>query len=204
MSTPHSIARRPRRPGGIKHDPDAINESEILDDARLEAAHRRTTTPQVEPLVLVSEAVLLLTARASCQGCPTKTPVFALAALPEFPTEHSEARLLRRIRALPSTLDKAVRELSKGAMRPARSLRSAAGVWLAHCSACGASQMEPKVLGAGGPFQPWTYAQRKAIKEERIQGPFALEYTRSIRSEPLLNWLAWKRKLADRGAAGFA
>lgn len=204
MSTTRSNARRPRRPAGARHDPDGVNELELLDETRLEAAHRRKTVPPVEPLVQVSGAVLLLTAGSDCGACGKRTPVHALAALPEFETEDAEARLLRRIAVLPPALDKAVRELTGGRMRPEHGLRASATTWVSHCRGCGATQPEARVLGAQGPFLPTTYAQRRAIKATRVAGPFALEDVRPVRCAELLEWLAWQRRLEDKRAAAKA
>lgn len=204
MSTTRSNARRPRRPSVSRHDPDGVNELELLDEPRLDAAHRWTTTPPVEPLVQVSGAVLLLTASISCPACRNRTPVHALAALPEFETEDAEARLLRRIAALPPALDKAVRELTRGRMRPEHSLRVNATTWVSHCRGCGAKQPESLVLGPDGPFLPSTYAGRRAIRATHVAGPFALEDVRPVRCAELLEWLAWQRRLEDKRAAANA
>jgi len=185
-STPRSSARRPRRPGDVKHDPVAVDADTMLDD--LQPAKRGSATGAP----VVCQELLLLRAGVDCPECGQRTPVFAMMGLPEFEVQNAPSTLLRRIATLPPDVDKAARGFSKGRWRSDRGVGNAGGAhWLSHCARCGARLDENFTLGPDGPFHPALYRQRAAIKLERLIGPFVLERVQRLPSLPMLGWLDW-------------
>lgn len=182
-------ARRPRRPGDVRHDPFAVAEPALLDDGHKVAAPRNGESPPV-----VCQDLLLLRALVDCPQCGERTPVFAMMGLPEFEVENDPTTLLRRIAALPVAVDKAVREFSKGLWRRDHSLKASGANWHSHCTRCHARLGETFTLGAAGPFRPTLYRQRAAIKSLRLAGPFVLDGVQRQYSSPMLGWLEWQRQ----------
>lgn len=186
-----SSARRPRRPGDARHDPDSVNETEILDERRL-----RNVAAPAAPLPVLCDEVWLLRARTTCPGCGQRTAVYAMLGRPEFETADRASSMLRRIAALPPALDKAVREFSRGRWRRDRSEQVAGAHWHSHCEHCQARLGESLVLGPDGPFQPTLYKQRIAIKSLRLPGPVVLDGVQRHDSPPMLAWLDWLHRKA--------
>lgn len=185
-STSHSSARRPRRPGDVKHDPLAIDTDTMLDD--LQPAKRGSATGAP----VVCQELLLLRAGVECPRCGQRTPVFAMMGLPEFEVQNAPTTMLRRIATLPPEVDKTARVFSKGRWRNDQGAGQGSGShWLSHCARCKARLDENFTLGPDGPFQPRLYKQRMAIKLERIAGPFVLERVQRSPSLPMLGWLEW-------------
>jgi hypothetical protein len=188
MSTSRSAsrARRPRRPGDARHDPDSINENELLDElGPREDAAGATSLP------VLCEEVWLLRARTDCPQCGERTAVYAMLGHPEFETADRQSSMLRRLSSLPPALDKAVREFGRGHWRRDVSEKAAGAHWHSHCERCHARLGEAFTLGADGPFQPALYKERIAIKALRVPGPFVLEGAQRHPSPPMLAWLDW-------------
>jgi hypothetical protein len=185
-STARSNARRPRRPGDVKHDPVAVDAQEMLDDAHPAKRGSARGAP------VVCQELLLLRAGADCPQCGERTPVFAMMGLPEFEVQNAPSTLLRKILTLPPAVDKAAREFSKGRWRSDQSATKASGAhWLSHCARCDARLDDNFTLGVEGPFQPRLYKDRRAITLLRLQGPFVLEGVQRQPSLPMLGWLDW-------------
>ncbi|MBA4178698.1 MAG: hypothetical protein C0505_19385 [Leptothrix sp. (in: Bacteria)] len=186
FSTSHSSARRPRRPGDVRHDPDAVDAGVLLDDrhpvARRGSAHGAP---------VVCQELLLLRAGVDCPECGERTPVFAMMGLPEFEVENAPTTLLRRISTLPAAVDKAVREFGKGRWRRDHSAKADGAHWHSHCARCAARLDESFTLSPDGPFRPRRYKERMAIKVARLPGPFVLEGAQRQPSLPMLDWLEW-------------
>ncbi|MDP1534542.1 MAG: hypothetical protein Q8N44_14040 [Rubrivivax sp.] len=195
-STSRNSARRPRRPGDVKHDPLAVDDAGLLDDAHKSA---KRGSPGAAPVVC--QELLLLRALTDCPHCGERTPVFAMMGLPEFEIENAPTTLLRRITTLPPEVDKAAREHSKGCWRRDQSANASGAHWHSHCARCAARLGETFTLGAEGPFHPALYKQRVAIKALRLTGPFVLEGVQRQPSLPLLAWLEWQRQ-REANAAG--
>ncbi|MEO7938290.1 MAG: hypothetical protein ABIR55_06670 [Burkholderiaceae bacterium] len=181
----NSTSRRPRRPGGIKHDPVAVDADSLLDDAHPPKRGSARAAP------VLCQELLLLRAGVDCPQCGGRTPVFALMGLPEFEVQNAPTTLLRRIAALPPDVDKAARAFSKGRWRNDQGAKGGGAHWLSHCTHCAARLDEGFTLGADGPFQPRLYQQRMAIKMDRLPGPFVLEDVQCLPSLPMLAWLEW-------------
>lgn len=185
-STSRSSARRPRRPGDVKHDPLAVDAGTMLDD--LHPAKRGSATGAP----VVCQELLLLRAGVDCPRCGQRTPVFAMMGLPEFEVQNAPTTLLRHIETLPSDVDKAARLFSKRRWRTDQGSGNDSGAhWLSHCARCDARLDESFTLGPDGPFHPSLYKHRLAIKLERMTGPFVLERVQRVPSLPLLGWLEW-------------
>lgn len=196
-STSRTSARRPRRPGDLKHDPLAVDESALLDDL-----HKGAKRGSAHAAPVVCQELLLLRALADCPHCGERTPVFALMGLPEFEIENAPTTLLRRITTLPSEVDKAAREYSKGLWRRDQSAKASGTHWHSHCARCSARLGESFTLGTDGPFHPELYKQRVAIKMFRLRGPFVLEGVQRQPSLSLLGWLEWMRQREAKAGAG--
>lgn len=192
MSTSRSSARRPRRPGDARHDPDGVNQDELLDERPLNGSGHQP---------VLCEEVLLLRANVDCPKCGQRTPVHAMVGSPEFETDDETSSLLRRIASLPPPLDKAAREYGRGLWRRDQSEQVAGAHWHSHCKHCSARLGEAFVLGADGPFQPRLYRQRIAIKALRLHGPFVLDGVQRQRSPAMLAWLDWFRQREAKAAA---
>ncbi len=180
-----STARRPRRPGDVRHDPDAINSEVLRDDqpgAKRGSAHGAP---------VVCQEILLLRAGVDCPKCAQRTPVFAMMGLPEFEVENAPTTLLRRLETLPPAVDKAAREFSRGRWRRDQSLKVSGAHWHSHCARCAARLGETFTLGPDGPFRPKLYKQRIAIKAMRLPGPFVLENVQRQPNLAMLGWLQW-------------
>lgn len=185
-SNPRSSARRPRRPGDLKHDPLAVDSDTLRDDLLPAKRGSATGAP------VVCQELLLLRAGVDCPRCGQRTPVFAMMGLPEFEVQNAPTTLLRAIATLPPEVDKAARTFSKGRWRNNRGDSSATGAhWLSHCGRCEARLDESFTLGPDGPFRPRLYKQRVAITVERLTGPFVLERVQRVPSLPMLSWLEW-------------
>lgn len=196
-SNPRSSARRPRRPGDLKHDPLAVDTDTMLDDLQ-PAKHGSATGAPV-----VCQELLLLRAGTDCPLCGQRTPVFAMMGLPEFEVQNAPTTLLRRIATLPPDVDKAARAFSKGRWRTDQGSGKGSGAhWLSHCARCDARLDENFTLGPDGPFHPRFYKQRLAIKLERLTGPFVLERVQQVPSLSLLGWLGWHDQRQRRAHAG--
>ena len=198
-STSRSSARRPRRPGDVKHDPLAVDADTLLDDAHPPKRGSAGSAP------VLCQDLLLLRAGVDCPRCGGRTPVFALMGLPEFEVQNAPTTLLRRIARLPPAVDKAARAFSKGRWRADQGSKGGGGAgahWLSHCTHCAARLDENFTLGADGPFQPRIFKQRVAIKMERLQGPFVLEGVQRLPSLPMLGWLQWHNQRLMKAHAG--
>ncbi len=189
-------ARRPRRPGDLRHDPLAIDEGALRDDQR--SAGKRGSASGAP---VICQELLLLRAGVDCPKCSQRTPVFAMMGLPEFEVENAPTTLLRRISALPPDVDKAVREFGKGCWRRDQSVKVAGAHWHSHCARCAARLGETFTLGAEGPFRPRLYKQRAAIKPLRLAGPFVLEGVQRQPNLPMLAWLEWLNGREAKAAA---
>lgn len=196
-STPRSSARRPRRPGDIRHDPLAVDADAMLDD--LQPARRGSA----RGAPLLCQELLLLRAGVDCPQCSQRTPVFAMMGLPEFEVQNAPTTLLRGIVALPPAVDKAARAFSRGLWRGDQSAKGSGAHWLSHCARCAARLDEGFTLGPEGPFRPRLYKQRIAIKLLRLSGPFVLEGVQPVPSLPMLGWLDWHNR-REATAAGEA
>lgn len=196
MNTQRSSARRPRRPGGVRHDPVAIDESAALDD------HQPTATAgTAAALPLLCQDALLLRARTACPKCAQRTAAFALMGLPEFETDGEKPVMLRRISALPPQVDKAVREFAGQLWRVDQSRVVKGAHWHSHCEHCGARLGEVFLHGQLGPFRPRLYKDRVAIKAKRLSGPFVFGSTRAGLNPQMVDWLAWTLKREDQQQA---
>lgn len=196
-STSHSSARRPRRPGDIRHDPLAVDADTMLDDLRPAKRGSATGAP------VVCQELLLLRAGVDCPQCGARTPVFAMMGLPEFEVQNAPTTLLRRILTLPPAVDKAAREFSRGRWRNDQGASKGSGAhWLSHCARCAARLDESFTLGPDGPFRPRLYKERVAIKLLRLPGPFVLESVQRQPNLPMLGWLDWhnQREAKPAGA----
>lgn len=191
-SNPRSSARRPRRPGDVRHDPLAVDSHTLRDDRQPGAGER---TP------VLCQELLLLRAGVACPKCGKRTPVFAMMGLPEFEVENAPTTLLRRIAALPLEVDKAVREFGKGCWRRDQSVQVRGAHWHSHCAGCGARLGESFTLGSDGPFQPRLYKQRMAIKAMRLSGPFVLEGVQRQPNMAMLGWLQWLNQREAKASA---
>lgn len=170
----------------------------MLDDVSARANGRGSGS---EPMVC--QAVYLLRALTDCPKCGGRTPVFAMLGLPEFEVDNDPTTVVRRIGALPSQLEKAVREFGDGGWRRDKSEKVSGSHWHSHCKRCAARLGESFTLGPDGPFQPRLYKQRVAIKTQRLSGPFVLDGAQRQRSLPMLAWLEWHRQReAKAGRAG--
>jgi hypothetical protein len=185
-TTARSSARRPRRPGTLKHDPLALDGATLQDGAAPDAQSGRAGS-----LPVVCQELLLLRAGVDCPHCGQRTPVFAMMGLPEFEVDNAPTTLIRRIASLPPAVDKAVREFSKGRWRLDASAKVSGAHWHSHCARCDARIGESFTLGAEGPFRPALYQQRIAIKALRLTGSFVLAGAQRQTSLPLLGWLEW-------------
>ena len=192
-STSRTSARRPRRPGDVRHDPVAVDEGGLLDDLKDESHH-----PGDGAAPVLCQEVWLLRAGADCPKCGKRTPVFAMMGMPEFEVENAPTTLLRRIAALPAKVDKAVREFGGGHWRRDKSEKARGAHWHSHCKGCGARIGETFTLGPDGPFRPRLYKERIAIKSLRLPGPFVLDDVHRQRSLPMLAWLEWQRQREDK------
>jgi hypothetical protein len=188
-STNRTRARRPRRPGDVRHDPIAVDEAALLDDV-----HSRARAEGSNSAPVLCQEVLLLRALTDCPKCGERTPVFAMMGLPEFEIDNEPTTMLRRIGSLPPAVDKAVREFSKGAWRRDQSAKANGAHWHSHCTRCAARLGETFTLGAEGPFRPALYKQRAAIRTMRLPGPFVLDSVQRHFSAPMLGWLEWHRQ----------
>jgi hypothetical protein len=185
-STSRSSARRPRRPGDVKHDPLAVDADTMLDDAQPAKRGSARGAP------VMCQELLLLRAGVDCPHCGARTPVFAMMGLPEFEVQNAPSTLLRRIVHLPPDVDKAARAFSKGRWRnDHRSSNTSDALWLSHCASCDARLDESFTLGADGPFRPRLYKERLAIKMKRLPGPFVLDGAQRVPNLPMLSWLDW-------------
>lgn len=185
-SNPHSSARRPRRPGDVKHDPLAVDADAMLDDLKPAKRGSARGAP------VLCQELLLLRAGADCPQCGERTPVFAMMGLPEFEVQNAPTTLLCQIATLPPVVDKAAREFSKGRWHSDPGAGNGSGAhWLSHCARCGNRLDESFTLGPDGPFHPRLYKHRLAITVHRLQGPFVLERVQRVPSLPLLGWLQW-------------
>ncbi len=195
-STSRSSARRPRRPGDLKHDPLAVDADMMLDDAQPAKRGSARGAP------VVSQELLLLRAGIDCPHCGQRTPVFAMMAMPEFEVQNAPTTLLRSFATLPPQVDKAAREFSRGRWRNDHSAKGSNAHWLSHCVRCDARLDEDFTLGPQGPFQPRLYKQRMAIKLQRLTGPYVLTGVQRTPSLPMLGWLDWynQRQLKTRRA----
>jgi hypothetical protein len=184
-STTRSSARRPRRPGDVKHDPLAVDAETLLDDAQPARGGSARGAP------VLCQELLLLRAGIDCPQCGGRTPVFALMGLPEFEVQNAPTTLLRSIAELPPEVDKAARAFSKGRWRNDQGAKGTGTHWLSHCARCEARLDENITLGSEGPFQPRLYKQRMAIALQRLTGPFVLSGVQRLPSLPMLAWLEW-------------
>ena len=185
-SNTHSSARRPRRPGDVKHDPLAVDADSLLDDALPAKRGSARGAP------VLCQELLLLRAGVDCPHCGARTPTFAMMGLPEFEVQNAPTTLLRRIVNLPPEVDKAARAFSKGRWRnDHRSSKASGALWLSHCARCDARLDESFTLGPDGPFRPRLYRQRVAIKMKRLPGPFVLDGAQRQPNLPMLGWLDW-------------
>lgn len=189
-----SSARRPRRPGDVRHDPAAVDEAEALDDHHLKTAG-------ASPLAVLCQDALLLRARTDCPKCGRRTAAFALMGLPEFETD-SGAVMLRRLSALPPEVDKAVRAFAGPLWRIDQSRAVKGSHWHSHCEHCGARVGEVHLHGPNGPFRPRLYRERMAIKAKRLTGPFVFDGARAALNPAMVEWLAWFRQREDKQQAG--
>ncbi len=196
-SNTHSSARRPRRPGDVKHDPLAVDADTFLDD--LQPAKRGSA----RGAPVLCQELLLLRAGVDCPHCGGRTPAFAMMGLPEFEVQNAPTTLLRRIVNLPPEVDKAARVFSKGRWRNDHGSKKASGaLWLSHCARCEGRLDEAFTLGADGPFRPRLYKQRVAIKMERLPGPFVLDGAQRLPNLPMLSWLDWHNDRERKAHAG--
>lgn len=195
-STSRSSARRPRRPGDVRHDPLAVDAETLLDDARPARGGSARGAP------VLCQELLLLRAGIDCPQCGQRTPVFAMMGLPEFEVQNAPTTLLRGIAMLPPDVDKAARAFSKGRWRNDQGAKGSGAHWLSHCARCEARLDENLTLGSGGPFRPRLYKQRVAIKLLRLTGPFVLSGVQRLPSLPMLSWLEWhnQRQMRARPA----
>ncbi len=184
-NTSRSSARRPRRPGDVRHDPRAVDTDTLLDDAQPAKGGSARGAP------VVCQELLLLRAGVDCPQCGQRTPVFAMMGLPEFEVQNAPTTLLRGIAMLPPDVDKAARAFSKGRWRNDQGAKGSSAHWLSHCARCAARLDENLTLGSDGPFQPRFYKQRVAIKLLRLTGPFVLSGVQRLPSLPMLAWLEW-------------
>lgn len=192
-STSRSSARRPRRPGDVKHDPLAVDADTLLDDVKPFKRGSAHGAP------VVCQELLLLRAGVDCPQCGGRTPVFAMMGLPEFEVQNAPTTLLHRIETLPPEVDKAARAFSKGRWRNDPGAGNGKGAhWLSHCARCGTRLAETFTLGPDGPFRPRLYPQRAAIRLERMVGPFVLERVQRLPSLPMLDWLDWHNQRERR------
>ncbi|MDH5340002.1 MAG: hypothetical protein OEW22_09525 [Rubrivivax sp.] len=196
MTTLRSSARRPRRPGDVRHDPVAIDDNELLDDRRSSTLPGQTAGQPV-----LCQDALLLRARTICPKCAKRTAAFALMGLPEFETDGAEAVLMRRISALPPVLQKAVRDFAGQLWRIDQSRVVKGSHWHSHCEHCGTRLGEVFLHGQLGPFRPRLYRERVAIKAKRLPGPFVFEGMRAARNPAMVDWLAWFRPREDQQQA---
>jgi hypothetical protein len=180
-TTSRSSARRPRRPGDVRHDPSAVDDGTLLDDL----ARRANRAP------VLCQDLLLLRAGVDCPRCGKRTPVFAMMGLPEFEVENAPTTLLRRIAALPLAADKAVREFGKGRWRRDRSARVSGTHWHSHCARWYVRLGESFTLAPAGPFRPRLNTHRTANNMLRLPGPFVLGGVQRQPSAPMLGWLEW-------------
>jgi hypothetical protein len=194
-STARNQARRPRRPGDVRHDGVAVDPAAMLDDVPAPAR-----AGAVDPTPVVCQEVLLLRARTDCPHCGQRTAVFAMMGLPEFEIDNAPTTLLRRLSALPPVIDKAVRDFGRGHWRRDLSQQARGAHWHSHCERCHARIGETFTLGADGPFRPALYRQRHAIRSKRLSGPFVLDGAQRQVSAPLLAWLEWQRQREARAA----
>lgn len=195
-STSRSSARRPRRPGDVKHDPVAVDANEMLDDLKPAKRGSATGAP------VVCQELLLLRAGVDCPQCGERTPVFAMMGLPEFEVQNAPSTLLRSIVTLPPAVDKAARAFSKGRWRNDQGAKGSGAHWLSHCVRCDARLDEDFTLGPDGPFHPRLYKERRALALLRLTGPFVLERVQRVPSLPMLGWLDWhnqRQKVAPTG-----
>lgn len=184
-NTSRSSARRPRRPGDVRHDPLAVDAETLLDDAQPAKGGSARGAP------VLCQELLLLRAGIDCPHCGGRTPVFAMMGLPEFEVQNAPTTLLRSIATLPPEVDKAARAFSKRRWRNDHGAKGSGAHWLSHCARCETRLDENLTLGPDGPFQPRLYKQRMAIKLERLSGPFVLSGVRRQPSLPMLSWLEW-------------
>lgn len=194
MNTSRSIARRPRRPGDARHDPVAIDATELLDD------HPKNAGPQTAASSLCQDA-LLLRARTDCPKCAKRSAAFALMGLPQFETTGANAVMLRRMAALPPEVDKAVREFAGPLWRIDQSRAVKGSHWHSHCEHCGARLSEVFLHGPDGPFRPRLYKDRVAIKAKRVAGSFVFDGATAALNPAMLDWLAWFREREDKQQA---
>lgn len=195
-STSRSSARRPRRPGDVKHDPLAVDADAMLDDVKPFKRGSAHGAP------VVCQELLLLRAGVDCPECGARTPVFAMMGLPEFEVQHAPTTLLHRIETLPPEVDKAARTFSNGRWRNDPGAGNGKGAhWLSHCVRCGTRLPEAFTLGPDGPFRPRLYKHRMAIRLERMTGPFVLERVQRMPSLPMLGWLDWHNQRERRAHA---
>jgi len=195
-STPRSSARRPRRPGDLKHDPLAVDADSLLDDAQPARLGSARGSP------VICQELLLLRAGADCPHCGGRTPVFAMMGLPEFEVQNAPTTLLCSIVQLPPEVDKAARAFSKGRWRNDHRASTASGaLWLSHCAHCDAQLDENFTLGPDAPFRPRLYEQRVAIRMQRLPGPFVLDGARRLPNLPMLGWLDWHNARERRSRA---
>ncbi len=195
-STSRSNARSPRRPGDVRHDPEAVDEGTLLDDQKPGA---KPGSAHAAPVIC--QELLLLRAGVGCPKCGKRTPVFAMMGLPEFEIENAPTTLLRRISTLPPAVDKAARALSKGCWRRDQIAKGDGAYWHSHCAQCAARLAESFTLGPDGPFRPKLYKQRMAIELTRLPGPFVLEGVQRLPSLPMLAWLEWVQQREAKAAA---
>lgn len=191
-STPRSSARRPRRPGDVKHDPLAVDADTMLDDVQPAKRGGARGSP------VLCQELLLLRAGVDCPHCGQRTPVFAMMGLPEFEVQNAPTTLLRQIVTLPPDVDKAARLFSKGRWRSDQSAKGSGAHWLSHCARCAARLDEGFTLGPEGPFRPRLYKQRIAIGLLRLPGPFVLEGVQRQPNLPMLGWLEWHNQRGMR------
>jgi hypothetical protein len=195
-SNPHSSARRPRRPGDVKHDPLAVDTDTMLDDLKPAKRGSATGAP------VVCQELILLRAGVDCPQCGERTPVFAMLGLPEFEVQNAPTTMLRRIVHLPPDVDKAARGFSKGRWRNDQAASKGTGAhWLSHCARCAARLDEGFTLGTDGPFHPRLYKERIAIKMQRLTGPFVLDRVQRAPSLPMLGWLDWHNDRERKASA---
>ncbi len=195
-NTSRSSARRPRRPGDVRHDPLAVAAETLLDDAQPARGGSARGAP------VMCQELLLLRAGVDCPQCGQRTPVFAMMGLPEFEVQNAPTTLLRGIAMLPPDVDKAARAFSRGRWRNDRGAKGSGAHWLSHCARCETRLDENFTLGAEGPFQPRLYKQRMAIKLQRMTGPFVLSGVQRLPSLPMLSWLEWHNQRQLRAHPG--
>lgn len=196
MSTSRSPARRPRRPGDARHDPIAIDESEVLDDHRDRAAPGRAS-----PLPALCQDVLLLRGRTDCPKCSQRTAAFAMIGLPEFETHGRGTVMLRRLAAVSPALQQAMRAFAGQLWRVDQSRAVKGSHWHSHCERCGARLGEAFLHGPQGPFRPRLYKERAAIKAKRIEGPVVFDGAATVLHPSMADWLAWCREREDQQRA---